>query len=263
VRRSAAVLLAGVVLLAGCGGGNGREVLQKTAARLGKIRSGTLDLRLVIDPRGKSAHGKIGFIVHGPFALRRRGALPLLDVTYTQLAGTKRATAKLVSDGNTAYAESDGRRVTLTGSQLDELRSATAQVETGGGLAQFPIDDWIKDPSVSDGGDVGGASTDHVTADLDVVRVTNDLIALARGLGARGPQLLRGNNAKQLQDSVNDTSFDLWTGKNDRLLRRLELEADFGFDVPQELARALGDVVGAKVTFELAVTNPNKPITVG
>ena len=169
MRRSAAVLLAGVVLLAGCGGGNAHEVLQKTAARLGKIRSGTLDLRLVVVPRGKSARGKIGFIVHGPFALKQRGELPLLSITYTQLAGTTRATAKLFSNGRTAYAESNGRRVALSSSQLDDLRGAAAQVESSGGLAQFPIDDWIHDPSVSDGGDVGGAATDHVSADLAAV----------------------------------------------------------------------------------------------
>ena len=113
------------------------------------------------------------------------------------------------------------------------------------------------------GGEVGGAETDHVSADVDVVRVTNDLLALARGFGAAGPQLLRGRNAKELEDAVNETSFDLWSGKKDHLLRRLQIGAEFGLDVPQELARALGDVVGAKVTFELAVTNPNKLVRAG
>jgi hypothetical protein len=260
LNRRTAVLLTAVVLAAGCGGGGDAQgILRQTAARLPQIRSGTLDFRVLVVPRGRSARGKIGFAVHGPFALRARGSLPVLDITYTQLAGDKRATGRLVSNGTSAYAESNGQPVTLSAAQLAELRSATAQIQSNGGLGEFRIDDWIKHPSVSDGGKVGGARTDHVSADLDVVATANDLLGLGRGLGSSAPQL-RGRNAKQLTDAVRHSSFDLWTGKKDRLLRRLRVTADVGLNVPQDLARALGDVVGAKVTFELAVSNPNRPV---
>ena len=262
MNRRTAVLLTGVVLAAGCGGGgNAQGILRQTANRLSQIRSGTLDFRLLVVPRGRSAHGKIGFAVHGPFALRAKGSLPVLDITYTQLAGNQRATGKLVSNGTSAYAESNGKRITLDAAQLAELRSATAQIQSHGGLGEFRIDDWIKHPSVSDGGEVGGARTDHVTAGLDVVAAANDLLGLGPGLGRSGPEL-HGRNAKQLADAVRHSSFDLWTGKKDRLLRRLRVTADVGLDVPQDLARALGEIVGAKVTFELAVSNPNRPVGV-
>ena len=52
------------------------------------------------------------------------------------------------------------------------------------------------------------------------------------------------------------------TGKDDRLLRRLLMEAEIGFDVPRELRRALGDLVGATITFELEVADPNRRVTV-
>lgn len=48
----------------------------------------------------------------------------------------------------------------------------------------------------------------------------------------------------------------------DQLLRRLLLKADLGLEVPESLRRALGQVVGAKVEFELAVASPNEPVTV-
>src|SRR5919204_3411597 len=206
LNRRTAVLLTGVVLAAGCGGGgNAQGILRQTANRLSQIRSGTLDFRLLVVPRGRSAHGKIGFALHGPFAVRAQGSLPVLDITYTQLAGNERATGELVSNGTSAYAESNGRRVTLNAAQLAELRSATAQIQSRGGLGQFSIDDWIKHPSVSDGGEVGGARTDHVSADLDVVAAANDLLGLGRGLGSPAPQL-RGRNAKQLTDAVRHSS---------------------------------------------------------
>ena len=253
--RRAALLLTGVALLGGCGGGrSAHDVLSQTAARLGTIRSGTLDVRLVVTPRGHAGKGRIGFTLRGPFRVRR-GSLPVLHMTYTQLAGTKSATATLVSDGHTAYAESGGRRVALSAAQLAELRGATQQLQSSSGLVRLPIEDWIKDPKVSDGGDVGGAETDRVSADLDVVNAANGLLDLARAFGSYTPRL-SGKSADQLRDAVERSSFDLWTGKKDRLLRRLRIAAALGFDVPQQLRGALGALVGARFDFELGVANP-------
>jgi hypothetical protein len=68
--------------------------------------------------------------------------------------------------------------------------------------------------------------------------------------------------AEQLRKATRSTSFELRTGKDDRLLRRLRLEADFGLEVPRELREALGEVVGAKVEFRLGVDRPNTPVKV-
>ena len=253
IRRAA--LLAGVALLAGCGGGpSAHDVLSQTAARLGRIRSGTLDLRLVLTPSGRAGKGRIGFTLRGPFELRP-SALPVLHVTYTQLAGTRSATATLVSNGRSAYAESGGRRIALSGAQLAQLRGATQQLGASGGLARLPIEDWIQHPKVSDGGNVGGADTDHVSAGLDVVNAANGLLDLVRAFGNNVPRLT-GKSADQLRKAVKSSSFDLWTGKKDRLLRRLTIAAEFGVDVPQQLRKALGALVGAKFDFELAVSDP-------
>ena len=72
---------------------------------------------------------------------------------------------------------------------------------------------------------------------------------------------LTGSDAKQLEQSVKSSSFVLYSGKRDRLLRKVDVAATFGFDVPKQLANALG-AVGAKVEFELGVANPNKPVSV-
>jgi hypothetical protein len=48
----------------------------------------------------------------------------------------------------------------------------------------------------------------------------------------------------------------------DYLLRRLALGADLGFDVPDDLRRALGDAVGGSFTFELEIKDPNGQVEV-
>jgi hypothetical protein len=37
---------------------------------------------------------------------------------------------------------------------------------------------------------------------------------------------------------------------------------DLGFDVPPDLRAALGKLVGARITLNMTVTDPNRPVTV-
>jgi hypothetical protein len=262
VIRSAA-LLAACALLAGCAGGgeSADEVLSETAANLGEIRSGTLHVDLRVEPRGPTGAETFGFALDGPFSLGGSTALPVADIEYTQTAGDESATVTLISTGSKAYIRVQDRTYELRPEQSAQLRGAAGQLRAGAGLGEFAIDEWIQDAEVDDGGDVGGADTDHVQAELDVVAAVRDLSALARQLGQNVPQL-GDQDAERLADSVRSSRFEVYTGKDDRLLRRLELEVDFGLDVPRELRGALGGLVGARLVFELGVDDPNEPVSV-
>jgi hypothetical protein len=260
MRRAALLLLPLALVPAACGGSGGaaRSELRQTAQRLGEIRSGDLTLKLLVSPTS-GTKGRIGFDLHGPFELRSN-ALPVADLQYTQYAGSKQATATFVSTGAQAYALVDGKRVALPATATAELRSAAGGLGVGGGSGGgLRIDSWLQNPSVSDGGTVGGAPTDHISAKLDVVNAANGLLAFVRALGHAAPTI-SGNSADQLRKAVKSSSIDVWTGKKDHLLRRLDLKARLGFDVPKELQRALGSIVGANFEFELAVSSPNRPI---
>lgn len=247
----------------GGGGGDAEDVLGETARNLAEIRSGTLDLRLIVAPRDGD---EFGFELHGPFALASdEGKLPVLDVDYTQIVDGRRGTVSLVSTGDEAFAVVDGQAYELGVEQATELRAASGALGGGGGanggLEELPIDDWVVDPEVEDGGEVGGADTDLVSGELDIVAAANGLIELARGFGRPLPRI-EGANADVLRDSTRETSLSVWTGEDDRLLRRLLLEAELGLEVPAELRAALGDLVGATITFELGVTDPNQDVSV-
>jgi hypothetical protein len=246
-------------LVAGCGGGGAQQVLSDTAGNLGKLRSGDLALRLVLSPR-EGTKGRVGFELHGPFALRA-GSLPVAKIAYTQIAGAHKATATFISTGTKAYAEVNGKAYELPASSTNALRQAAGGAGGSSTFGQLRIDNWVKDPVVTDGGQVGGAPTKHVSGDLDVVATANGLLDLLRQLGRAAPTI-EGDQAEQLENAVKSSNFELWSGRDDHLLRRLLLKADLGLAVPQSLRRVLGDVVGAKIDFELAVSNPNKPVSV-
>ena len=251
--RPAALLLAVAALAAGCGGGHAHEVLSETASKLGKIHSGDLTLRLVVSPR-TGTKGRIGFELRGPFALRP-GSLPIAKVAYTEIAGAREATATFISTGTKAYAEVNGTAYELPAATTEVIRRA-AGGGSGGGFGSFDIASWVKHPQVTSAG-----GNDHVSAELDVVNAANGLLELLRGLGRQAPTI-EGDEADRLRAAVESSSFDVWTGKQDRLLRRMLLKAQLGFDVPPNLRRVLGDVVGAKIDFELAVAHPNQAVSV-
>jgi hypothetical protein len=236
VSRLAAVLLGVAVLAAGCGGGGAREELRKTADRVGKIKSGTISFSLVVTPRGKPAKHPFGFRIKGPF---RFGDRPTARVAYTQIANGKEATATLVLDRDAAYAISNGERRTLSTAQARELRAAAAGARAG---ARVAIDDWI------DGADSCG---DHcVKGSLDVASALEGLLETA---GAH--VTLSDDDRKTLADATKDASYRV-ESTDDHLLRELRAAVDLGFDVPERLRRALGDLVGAKIDLRLQIANP-------
>jgi hypothetical protein len=252
--RRAALLTVVAAFAAGGGGGHAQDVLADTARNLGKIHSGDLTLRLVVSPR-EGTKGRIGFELHGPFALRP-GTLPIAKVAYTQIAGARQATATFISTGTKAYAEVNGKAYELPASATESIRRAAAGPSGSGGFGGLDVASWVEHPSVSSAGD-----EEHVSADLDVVDAANGLLELLRGLGRAAPTI-EGAEAKRLRDAVDSSSFDVWTRMQNHLLRRLLLRADLGLDVPASLRRVLGDVVGAKVEFELQIAHPNEAVSV-
>ena len=249
--------------LTGCGGGEASapagDILSETASKLGEIRSGELELKILVEPRGNSDE-EFGFEVTGPFELAGTGELPKADVEYTQTANGESETVRVISTGDEAFVEVDDETYELSDAQEAELRSTGG--ELSGGLEKLGVDDWIVDPDASDGGNVGGAETDKVTGELDLVAIVNDLGEVARSFGASSAPELSSADGERLSDAVEETTFELYSGKDDRLLRRLLLEADVAFQVAPQLREALGDFAAAKVTFELEIANPNEPIEV-
>jgi hypothetical protein len=255
------VALVAAAAVAGCGGGGGnaKDVLADTAVKLGKIRSGVLYAELVVTPRGMG-RGPSGFRLDGPFSLGPDGSPDELRIAYKEL-GAARPTATVIAAGGRGYVETEGKTYELGFAQAAALRAVTRQLRSSGALARLSVEDWIRDPELSNGGRVGGADTDRIVARFDVDRAAEEVVSLVRGAGEQYPEL-RDVDADELADAVQSSSFELFTGKRDRLLRRVRIEADLSLGGPRELRSVLGSLVGAKVKFVLGVDHPNSAIHV-
>jgi hypothetical protein len=255
--RPIACLLA-VLVLAACGGGGGgsaTDILAETADNLGEIESGDLALELVF----AGAQGeRQGFRLEGPFALAGE-RLPVAQLRYTQIAGDQQARLTFISTGEQAFVEVDGTAYELPPEIVAEIRGATGELENEGLGERIELGSWIENPERSDGGDVGGADTDRITADLNVVNAVNGLLEIAAAFsGAQPPRPIEGQAAEQVQASVETARIEVYTGKDDRLLRRLLITLGFSPDTPAQVKSALG----VDVDFEFAVSDPNKDVSV-
>src|SRR5918911_644183 len=177
--RRASALLALAPLLAACGG-KAHGVLSQTAARLGEIRSGELSMSFFVTPRGVGHGRRFGYELHGPFALRGNGSLPLAHVEYTQTANGKSATVTFVSTGTRAYVVANGRQIAVPTNALSGVGGSG-----GKGFSELRNDDWGKHPHGAGCKTKRQGSLECVDADLDVVNAVNDLAALARSVSGR------------------------------------------------------------------------------
>jgi hypothetical protein len=261
MRRLASLLLA-ALSLGGCGGDGGAEdVLEQTADNLEQIESGVISMRLLVTPKGDGSE-RVGFELRGPFSLEGPGDLPLARVEYTHVGGSERAMVTVVSTGHKAYVEVGGQAYELPPEQIAQLRAARRKLAEGEGRGELAVNDWSDEPELSNGGSVGDAETDRIEARLDVAAAAQDLVEFSRGFGQGALGELSFADEQALARATRSATLELLTGKEDRLLRRLEIAVDLGFDVPSGLSDALGTVVGARVDFELGIGDPNEPVRI-
>ena len=260
--RRLAALAAAALLASACGGGgtDAEDVLAETADNLEEIKSGDLSMRLVVTPKGEGAE-PFGFELRGPFSLTA-GEIPEARIAYTQIRGSERGAVMVISTGGKAYVEVAGQTYELPPEEARQLRVAGEELREGEGLGELGLDDWIEDPKLSDGGTVGGAETDRIDADVNVAAAAHDLVALGRGLAPGSLGRLSDADEQTLERATRSAKLQVFSGDEDRLLRRLVIDIDLGFDVPSELRAALGNLVGAQIEFELSVADPNEPVTV-
>ena len=263
MRRLAPLLVVLALFAAGCGGGgkaSPQSILSETASNLAKIKSGTLGLSLLVSPRGTGVRG-FGFELHGPFSIARSG-LPVLRVAYTQIASGRQATVTLISTGRKGFVTARGKTYELPPSALDRLRTAAGSKSGVSGLNDLRVDDWVVNPKRVSCGAEAPAVEDCIQSKLNVVNAANDLLDVAQRVTGGVLPRIEGANAKQLRQSVRASKLSVRTGKKDRLLRSLVVDVDFGFQVPEILKNALGNIVGAKVHFALSVARANLPVSV-
>ena len=247
-----AVAVLGLAACGGDGGGNGEDataVINETFSSKKDVNSGKLDMGVTAKLEGTGAAAQldepVSIKLSGPFQSRGNDALPEVDLDLSVSGGGQTFTAGALTTGEAAFISYQGTDYRVPAGQFRRYkrqieRDARNDKNQGNfSFAQLGINPrgWIENPKNEGTQDVGGAQTIHVSADVNVEAFVNDLddlLGRAASLGVQNQQLpeeLTQRQKDQIEKAIQDVRFDLWTGEEDKVLRRIEVE--FGFELPE------------------------------
>jgi hypothetical protein len=278
-------LIACLALVTGCGGSDTPQpasgqtdvssLLRSTFANLGKLKSGTVDLKLGIEPRGAAAaQGQVSARLQGPFASQGTGKLPKFAFNATLTSGGRSVNAGATWTGDKAFIGLQGEQYQVSDvlvkqfiagyeEALKTRKSGSAGGLVLGGLG-IDFTKWLRDPRNEGAAKVGDADTIKISGAADVERVLTDLDKIserARSLnvpGAAGkvPQKLTPQQRTEAAKAIKALNVTVYTGASDKLLRRLVVDADLNDAASSINAKILLDLTFTNVGQEQQVTAP-------
>ena len=274
--RLLALLVAALVALslAACGGdddsGNGedpQEVLDATFNNAEEVKSGTFDVSINLESEGDEG-GDVETTLSGPFQ-SREGDIPSFDIEGSLKADTAIQdfdfAGGLVSTGQAAYVSYQDKAYQVPQEAFDTFAQRFLQLQQqnkgsqdqGNFLKSLGIDPsgWLTNLENEGTEDVEGTETIHVSGDADIPKLVEDLKALAE----KNPTASQvdPNQLSQLAEVVKEARFDVYSGTEDNVLRRID--ASLEIEAPEGTPGASGAV---SVDFSLALGEINEPQTI-
>jgi hypothetical protein len=264
----------------GDGGGGGSEdpqqVLDQTFNNPTKVTSGHLNVSLSGSAQGAQS-GNFTASIDGPFQGEEGNstALPQLDLTAKISASGAGQSFSfdggLIATQDDAYVEYRGQAYDVgkdTFAQFKkayEQQAAAAEAQRNSQNAtsifkQFGIDPstWLTNVTNEGDADVEGTDTIHVHGDADIGRIVADLGKVAQKAAPSGAaQAFTPAQLNQLKSSIQDASVDVYSGKDDHLLRKLGLSLTIA-----PPASAQSPVSSVHVDFSLTVSDVNQAQTI-
>lgn len=276
------VLVVPALAVGACGDDSSGEdvdaVLEQTFdGKGGEVESGKLDLsvKLDLDGAGESLDAPIAIALSGPFENRGAGEVPRFDFSLNLDGGGQQFQAGAVSTGEAAYLRFSDQAYKVDDATYkqfaDGYKKAAAddeKQESGPSLASLGVDPrrWLENPQEEGTEEVGGAETIHITAEVNVPRLLEDVNRLIKSAGSLGgvagrqvPDELTDAERARVAEALKTVKVDIWTGKDDKVMRRFLLALEI--DVPESERKEAG-LSSGKVDLEYAVSDLNKPQTI-
>jgi hypothetical protein len=254
--------LLGSGLLAACGGGGGSEdpqqVIDQTFSPENQIQSADIDLTVSGNAEGDQG-GSFGASLSGPVQ-GQSGKVPKFDLTGKLDASTAGQSFNfeggLTSTGTQGFVNYKGTDYELPANVFSQFKSsyeqAQAQQQKAQGLTpseafqqgctqgltqngssesaaseacEIDFTGLLTNLSNEGDEDVGGVTTIHVSADANVEQIAKDFAKLVQATpqGQALPQSQIDQIVQQASDAVDTATIDVYSGKDDHLLRKLAL----------------------------------------
>lgn len=268
---------AGCLALAACGGGSGdvNTLLRQTFSGPHQVNSGKLNIVLTVNPTGSNTFkNPITLTLGGPFQSLGTGKLPQSNFNVSLSSGTSSGSVGILSTGTAGYVTFQGQSYQLPQAAFQRLESSFSGIATSPGssgghssvLSKLGIQPlhWLQNPTVVGNETVGGAQTTHIRAGINVAALLADFstfLGRASSLGVSGassfPHGISPASQSRIAAEVRNARFDLWTGTNDKTLRRLQV--GLTLPVTGQISTLLGGLRSADIGLSMQYADLNQP----
>ena len=266
---SLVVALLAMTLLAGCGGGDAADsstpvdqLLDETFSGGKTIESGRLDASL----DAETGTGEpVALKVAGPFINQGAGRLPQLDLDASFTGGGQTIEAGVTATADSAFVSYGGNTYEIAGPVFQQFKAGYEEAakqpsgQNDQSLASLGIDPrrWLTNAENAGEAKVGDTDTIKITGDVDVPKLLEDVdgaLERLRRLGLQGsdqlPERLTDEEKQQTADAVERLDVEIYTGADDRILRRLVV--DLGLQAPE------GEAQSVDVSLDLQLLEVNE-----
>ncbi len=281
IRRALIALAAALaaVTLAACGSSsqNASTLLKQTFSGTHTVNSGSLSVELALNPSGSTTiKGPITVSFGGPFASMGKNKLPESNFDLAASAEGHSGSLGILSTGSAGYVTLKGTSYQLPSATFQQLESSFSSLTSSAGsssgsgtLSKLGIDPlhWLVHPTIAGHDQVGGASTTHIRAAINVSALLSDMntfLGRAKSLGVSGasklPSSISSQTASQIASAVRQPRFDVWTGDSDKTLRRMVISLTL--PVTGQLSSLLGGLSSTQMSLTMQYADLNKPQTI-
>jgi hypothetical protein len=275
------VILALPAALAGCGGDGGgggedpAQVLEQTFNNSEQITSGQVGISLDGSAEGTQS-GSLTATIEGPFQLDEgdQTAFPQLDLSAQVSASGAGQTfdfdGGLIATQDNAFVEYQGEVYEVGSSLFQQFRTAyersvrQSQGQQGDQSASSVFDrlgidpqTWLTNLSNEGDEDVEGTETVHIHGDADIEQILSDLTKIAEQVPGASASTLDPSQLDQVKSAIQEASLDVYSGKDDHVLRRLGVS--LAIEPPES---AGGAVTSVNVDFTLTLSDVNEAQTI-
>jgi hypothetical protein len=241
------------------------ELLTQTFSGSKEIKSGNLDLKLQIQAQGGESQldGPLNVNLTGPFQTQDGGKLPEFKLDASLEGGGQSIKAGATSTGEKGFISFQGTDYAVDDQVFKQFKAGFEEAQKQGSenkqsFATLGMDprEWLTDPENEGEAKVGDDDTIKITGGVDVAKLLDDINdalgkASSLGLGGAGqvPEKLTEEQRQQVLDAVKDPRVEIYTGKDDQILRRMVVN----LGVEDASSKTSGTVA-----FDVSITDLNE-----
>jgi hypothetical protein len=275
-----------VAFAAACGGGGSEDVntvIDKTFSSKQKLDSGKLKLDATARLEGATQlQGPITVKMSGPFEgletkIAETGEIPTAELDMSAAAGGQTFKAGFTSTGDKVFVNFRGTDYQVPEGQFQRLKRQLARAQAEDAKSKSPDlaalgiqpNDWLKDPTNEGTETVGGTETIHIKGGVDINKMLDDFDRLLKQAGklnlsreqqSQLPKEIPQSTRDQIEKSIEKAELDLYTGKDDKVLRKFH--AKIRFNVPEELRQQASGLKSGEIELSVEIADVNEDQTI-